>query len=147
MLTGKTLIRLGWSESSLGAHAILLVLSWDDSIMIFSEGELENHTYEGVNRRASTLTCVSSARTALPNHTLDHSSRSTFSYDVICIPWVADILYHCNHDCKPSFGIIDYCNDPKFLVRIVFANSVDPNQTAQSDLGLHSLPFHLHTRV
>ena len=35
MLTAKTLIRLGggpgWSESSLGAHAILLVLSWGGS--------------------------------------------------------------------------------------------------------------------
>ena len=34
----KTLIRLdgcpGWSESSLGAHATLLVLSWDGSIVI-----------------------------------------------------------------------------------------------------------------
>ena len=38
MWTAKTLIRLGgcpgWSESSLGAHAILLVLSWGGSIMI-----------------------------------------------------------------------------------------------------------------
>ena len=35
MRTAKTLIRLGgcpgWSESSLGAHTILLVLSWDGS--------------------------------------------------------------------------------------------------------------------
>ena len=38
MRTGKTLIRLGgcpgWSESSLGAHAILLVLSWGGSYVI-----------------------------------------------------------------------------------------------------------------
>ena len=37
MLTAKTLIGLGgcpgWSESSLGAHAILLVLSWDGSFV------------------------------------------------------------------------------------------------------------------
>ena len=35
--TAKTLIRLsrcpGWSESSLGVHAILLVLSWDSSLI------------------------------------------------------------------------------------------------------------------
>ena len=38
MRTAKTLIRLwgcpGWSESSLGAHAILLVLSWANSNLI-----------------------------------------------------------------------------------------------------------------
>ena len=34
MRTAKTLIRLGWSESSLGAHAILLVLSWGGSFYI-----------------------------------------------------------------------------------------------------------------
>ena len=38
MRTAKTLIRLGgclgWSESSLGAHAILLVLSWGGSVMV-----------------------------------------------------------------------------------------------------------------
>ena len=37
MRTAKTLIRLGgcpgWSESSLGAHAILLVLSWGGSFL------------------------------------------------------------------------------------------------------------------
>ena len=37
--TAKTLIRLGrcpgWSESSLGAHAVLLVLSWDGSYYLF----------------------------------------------------------------------------------------------------------------
>ena len=40
MWTVKTLIRLGgcpgWSESSLGAHAILLVLSWGSSFVIVS---------------------------------------------------------------------------------------------------------------
>ena len=39
MRTAKTLIRLGacpgWSESSLDAHAILLVLSWGGSYMFF----------------------------------------------------------------------------------------------------------------
>ena len=39
MRTAKTLIRLGrcpgWSECSLGAHAILLVLSWGGSIVCF----------------------------------------------------------------------------------------------------------------
>ena len=38
-----------------------------------------------------------------------------------------------------------YRNDLKFSDRQVWANSVDPGQTApeQSDQGLHCLPFHL----
>ena len=40
-----------------------------------------------------------------------------------------------------------YSNDLKFSERQVWANSVDPDQTApskQSDQGLHCLPFLLH---
>ena len=38
-----------------------------------------------------------------------------------------------------------YRNDPKFSDWWVWANSADPDQTAeQSDLGLHYLLFHLH---
>ena len=37
----------------------------------------------------------------------------------------------------------DYCNDPMFSDRQVWANSVDPDQE-QSDQGLHCLPSHLH---
>ena len=37
----------------------------------------------------------------------------------------------------------EYSNDPKFLDRQVWANSVDPDQTAP-DQGLHCLPFSLH---
>ena len=32
-----------------------------------------------------------------------------------------------------------YCNDPNFSDRQVCANSVDPDQTVQSDQGLHCL--------
>ena len=50
MQTAKTLIRLGgcpgWSESSLGAHAILLVLSWGGSYpFATSFSSLMSHTY------------------------------------------------------------------------------------------------------
>ena len=45
----------------------------------------------------------------------------------------------------PCAGLIDhYSNAPKFSDRKVWANSVDPDQTAalkQSDLGLHCLMF------
>ena len=37
-----------------------------------------------------------------------------------------------------------YRNDPKFSDRYAWANSADPDQTAQSDQGLHCLPFRLH---
>ena len=42
-----------------------------------------------------------------------------------------------------------YRNDPKFLGRQVWENSVDPDQSSkirveQSDQGLHCLSFHLH---
>ena len=44
MRTAKTLVRLGgcpgWTESSLGAHAILLVLSWHGSISNVIHGEI-----------------------------------------------------------------------------------------------------------
>ena len=36
-----------------------------------------------------------------------------------------------------------HCNVPKFLVRQVWANSVDPDQTATGQ-GLHCLSFHQH---
>ena len=47
---------------------------------------------------------------------------------------------------------ITYCDVPKFSDRQVWANSLDPDQTAprgngieeQSDQGLHCLPFCLH---
>ena len=47
---------------------------------------------------------------------------------------------------------LKYCNDPKFSDRQVWANSVNPDQTAlnqtlleeESDLGPHCLPFCLH---
>ena len=35
-------------------------------------------------------------------------------------------------------------NDPKFSDRYAWANSADPDQTEQSDQGLHCLPFRLH---
>ena len=38
----------------------------------------------------------------------------------------------------------EYSNDPMFLDRHVWANSVDPDQTEQSDQRLHRLPFRLH---
>ena len=39
-----------------------------------------------------------------------------------------------------------YHNDPKFSDRCAWANSADPDQTAQeqSDIGLHCLQFRLH---
>ena len=37
-----------------------------------------------------------------------------------------------------------YRNDPKFLDRYAWANSTNPDQTAQSDQGLHCLQFPLH---
>ena len=40
--------------------------------------------------------------------------------------------------------IHNYCNDPKFLDRQVWANSVDPEARLQPDQGLHCLPFCLH---
>ena len=36
---------------------------------------------------------------------------------------------------------LSYRNDPKFSDRYAWANSADPDQTAQ---GLHYLPFRLH---
>ena len=42
---------------------------------------------------------------------------------------------------------MNYHNDPKFLDRQVYANSVDPDQTAARGAvwsGLHCLPLHLH---
>ena len=42
-----------------------------------------------------------------------------------------------------SYGKETYRNDPKFLDRQIWANSVDPDQTAP-DQGLHCLPFRLH---
>ena len=48
MQTAKTLIRSGgcpgWSESSLGAHAILLVLSWGGSFIKDKKSDLPTHT-------------------------------------------------------------------------------------------------------
>ena len=38
-----------------------------------------------------------------------------------------------------------YRNDPKFSDRQVWENSVDPDQTAHTDQGLHCFPFRLHT--
>ena len=43
-----------------------------------------------------------------------------------------------------KFMIYDYRNDPKFSNRHVWANSADPDQTEQSDQGLHHLQFRLH---
>ena len=40
--------------------------------------------------------------------------------------------------------MVPYRNDPKFSDRYDWANSADPDQTAQSDQGLHCLPFRLH---
>ena len=37
-----------------------------------------------------------------------------------------------------------YCNDPKFSDRQHWANSVDPDQTAQSDQALPCLSFYCH---
>ena len=37
-----------------------------------------------------------------------------------------------------------YSNDSKLSDRHVWANSIKPDQTAQSDQGLHSLPFRLY---
>ena len=39
---------------------------------------------------------------------------------------------------------LHYRNDPKFSDRYARANSVDPDQTAQSDQGLYWLTFHMH---
>ena len=50
-----------------------------------------------------------------------------------------------NYFCASDFFIfLQYHNDPKFLDRQVWANSVDPDQTEQSDQGLHCLPLCLH---
>ena len=38
----------------------------------------------------------------------------------------------------------NYRTDPKFSDRYAWANSADPDQTAQSDQGLHCLPSRLH---
>ena len=48
--------------------------------------------------------------------------------------------------CHIPIKKVMYRNYPKFLDRQIWANSVDPDQTAeqQSDQGLHCLPFHLH---
>ena len=50
------------------------------------------------------------------------------------------IMYSC-----VSHRVINsnYRNGPKFSDKQVWANSVDPDQTA-SDQGLHCLPFRLH---
>ena len=48
-------------------------------------------------------------------------------------------LLYIKNTCTVTRGL--YRDDPKFSDRYAWANSVDPDQTAQ---GLHCLPFRLH---
>ena len=41
-----------------------------------------------------------------------------------------------------NYGKCTKFSDTKVPDKTEYANSVDPDQTEQSDLGLHSLPFH-----
>ena len=75
-------------------------------------------------------------------------SESSLGAHSLC--WFCHVAAHMVHG--PLSHILAVCsylyrNGPKFLDRQVWANSVDPDQTApnqQSDWGLHCLPFHLH---
>ena len=50
---------------------------------------------------------------------------------------IVELLLVLNVDSKET-----YRNDPKFLDRLIWANSADPEK--QSDQGLYCLLFHLH---
>ena len=117
----------GWSESWLGTQVILLVLSCCGSNFSFYQTDTKTETeFKGDNLNYYTPTRIWS----WPNLNLDN----IFVAKLHNKEWNANPIYW-------------YHNDPKFLDRLVWANSVDPIRLLleeQSDQGLHCLPFQLH---
>ena len=136
MRTAKTLIRLGgcpgWSESSLGAHAMLLVLSW--MAQIYSLCNLK------IKFREHWVQKLLWSIKLLRMHSKMQFRKKPKYSDTrkIC----------CNYPKRLTVWFYDRVMHPKDADKM--ANSVDLDQTApleQSDLGLHCLarPAHLKT--
>ena len=107
MRTAKTLIRLGgcpgWSESSMGAHATLLVLSWGGFLFLLSGYDKTNDTGARVypfgdkrtkERKWSRANTQNEARSLIVSFLLDKTLRLTAS-------GLQDFLIEC-FSAKPS---------------------------------------------
>ena len=128
MRTWKTLIRLGgcpsWSESSLGAHVILLVLScagswydpkysyrqvWANSVVLDQTTLLKGAVIIIIIIITTVVQLVVSFNSSLQwgiSQEYSHSDRFDFVFSLRCIDWVRKPL------CEPNFLCI-------FVLRII----------------------------
>ena len=171
MRTVETLIRLGrclgWSESSLGAQVILLVLSCGSSHIV---GIHENHLCEVILMNTNNICFYGELKKLSFTYHQIHNFSFSLLEITLCVNWpqiyyVSPVAKWLIFFCKIDMGslkmekLVSTCSSSvTFPVswttlmilssdRYAWVNSADPDQLLleeQSDQGLHCLPFRLH---